>query len=190
MQMFFFGTNQVCWEIRKVCRFLAVLREYVFYNAEWVEVHKISHTFWVKLYCKMSDLSASFRWFSEFLLENLKLKDKHKVLNHLFSGPNCIIFCWDSFKVFQPVQFWNFSALVSHGGRQFYSGPHHKKASYGLDCKVNLFEQTQFVCLFTIIKENYTIFTVKKMSIEIKLKKVLSHLKSIFPNHVYFKRAC
>ena len=35
--------------------FLAVLQEYVFYNVDWVEVHKISEGFWTKLYCRMSD---------------------------------------------------------------------------------------------------------------------------------------
>ena len=36
--------------------FLAVFRKYIFHNVEWFEVRKMSEVFWVKLYCKMSDL--------------------------------------------------------------------------------------------------------------------------------------
>ena len=47
-----------------------------FYNCEWLEVRTISEVFWVKLYCKMSYLFASFWWLRDFLLKNRKLKDK------------------------------------------------------------------------------------------------------------------
>ena len=40
----------------KWARFLAVLREHIFYHVEWVEVHKMSDVFSAKLYRKMSDL--------------------------------------------------------------------------------------------------------------------------------------
>ena len=36
-------------------RFLAVLREYIAFNINWVEIRKMSEVFWVKLYCKMSE---------------------------------------------------------------------------------------------------------------------------------------
>ena len=35
--------------------FLAMLREYIFYNVEWDEIRKMSELFWTKLYCKMSE---------------------------------------------------------------------------------------------------------------------------------------
>ena len=59
--MFFSDTNQmfggkfVQWE-----RFLAVLREHVVFNVEWVEFYKMSKVFWVKLYCKLSDIFRQF----------------------------------------------------------------------------------------------------------------------------------
>ena len=49
------------------------------YNVEWVEVRKMSEVFRGKLYCKMSDFFASFRWLWDFLQENLKLIDKLQI---------------------------------------------------------------------------------------------------------------
>ena len=52
---FFFDTNpkHVCWKICKVSGFSAVLRNYTFYNVEWVEVRTTS-------YWKMSDSFCQF----------------------------------------------------------------------------------------------------------------------------------
>ena len=48
--------NMFAGKLVKWLRFLTVLREYIFYNGEWVEVRKISKGFWAKLYCKMIDI--------------------------------------------------------------------------------------------------------------------------------------
>ena len=48
--------KHVGWEVFKLERFLAVLREHTISIAKWVEVRKMSNVFWAKLYCKMSDL--------------------------------------------------------------------------------------------------------------------------------------
>ena len=72
--------------------FRAVLHEYIFYTAEWVEVRKMREVFWEKLYCKMSDIFASVFWLWDFQQENQKLLDKLEKLK--------ISFCWDCFRVF------------------------------------------------------------------------------------------
>ena len=86
-----------------------------------------------------------FCWLWDFLLENMKLKkilimstgmlemifqkrnSKYDILNHLYFGPKFIFsghrFAW--------VFFCKFLSLVNHGGRHFYSAPHHEKASDG-----------------------------------------------------------
>ena len=61
-QMFFLTPN---WKILaekfvKWERFLALLREHIIFNVEWVEFHKMSQVLWTKLYCKMSELSRRF----------------------------------------------------------------------------------------------------------------------------------
>ena len=48
--------NMLAGKLVKWLRPLPVLREYIFYNVEWVEVRKISKGFWAKLYCKMIDI--------------------------------------------------------------------------------------------------------------------------------------
>ena len=62
VQMFFLTPNRnmfagkfVNWE-----SFLAVFWEHIIFNFKRVEIRKMSEVFWVKLYCKMSDL---FLWF-------------------------------------------------------------------------------------------------------------------------------
>ena len=58
VQMLFSDTsyNYVCWKICKGSRFLTVLREYIFYNVERVEIHKINEAFCIKLEFKANDL--------------------------------------------------------------------------------------------------------------------------------------
>ena len=63
-----FAGKFVKWE-----RFLIMFREHFIINIKWLEVQKISEVFWVKPYCKMTDLFAKFCWLWDFLLENLKL---------------------------------------------------------------------------------------------------------------------
>ena len=46
-----FAGKFVKWE-----RFLAVLREHIFFNVEWIDFGKMTEVFWVKLYCKISEL--------------------------------------------------------------------------------------------------------------------------------------
>ena len=48
--------NMLAGKFVKRVRSLAVLREYIFYKVEWVEIRKMSKVFWAKIYCKMSDL--------------------------------------------------------------------------------------------------------------------------------------
>ena len=62
VQIFFSDTNQehVCWKICKVSEFSAVLREYIFYNVEWLEVCNVSKAFKAKWCCKISELSYQF----------------------------------------------------------------------------------------------------------------------------------
>ena len=75
---FFSDTNQkhVCW---KTCRVGLQLccGSIFFYHVAWVEVRKIIKVFWVKLYRKMSHPFSAVS--AEFLLENLKLKDKLQI---------------------------------------------------------------------------------------------------------------
>ena len=62
VQMFFLTPNRkmVTGKFVKWERFLVVLREHIFFNVEWVEVHKMSEVFWAKLYCKMSKIFRKF----------------------------------------------------------------------------------------------------------------------------------
>ena len=78
VQMFFLTPNRNIFTAKfvKSERFLTVLWEHITFDVKWVEVHKMSEVFWVKLYCKISDLFSSFCWLWDFLLENLKLKKK------------------------------------------------------------------------------------------------------------------
>ena len=57
VQMFFLTTNRNLFAgiFVKSERFLAVLREYIAFNINWVEIRKMSEVFWVKLYRKMSE---------------------------------------------------------------------------------------------------------------------------------------
>ena len=78
--------------------FLIVLREYIFHNFEWAEVHKIREVFWVKVRVKWVIFLASFCWLVDFLPTNFKLIDnyKYEVFTHLFSGTNLIF--WVCFR--------------------------------------------------------------------------------------------
>ena len=75
LQMFFLkpNRNMLAGKFVKSERLLAVLQENIISNIKWVEVCKTSEVSWAKLYCKMSDLLASFCWLWDFLVENLKL---------------------------------------------------------------------------------------------------------------------
>ena len=48
--------NMLAGKFIKWERFLAMFWEYIIFNLKCVEVCKLSEIFWVKLYCKMSDL--------------------------------------------------------------------------------------------------------------------------------------
>ena len=75
VQYKYFFCHQTCLlKIYQVRRFLAVLWGHIIFNVKWVEVHKMSESFWAKLYCKSVIFFVSFCWFWDFLLENLKLK--------------------------------------------------------------------------------------------------------------------
>ena len=58
VQMFFPTTTRNMFDGKfvKWIRFLSLLREYVFYNVEWLEVRKMNVVFWAKIYCKISNL--------------------------------------------------------------------------------------------------------------------------------------
>ena len=58
VQMFFLTPNRNMFAriFVKPESFLTVLREDIAFNVKWVEVRKMSEVFWVKLYCKMSEL--------------------------------------------------------------------------------------------------------------------------------------
>ena len=82
---------------------MAVLREYIFNNVEWVEVHKMSEDFWAKFYwkwviwlkwVKWVIFLASFCWFWDFLLTNHKLKE------------NLIIWGFESFLFWSKCHFF------------------------------------------------------------------------------------
>ena len=104
---------------------------------------------------------ASFCWFWDFLLENLKLKKNSDGIHwnvwtnmkplyarnnifkkripimifsiHLYFGPN-FVFLRTALGFFrQCFSTSNFSSLANHGDRHFCSVPHHKKASCGPD---------------------------------------------------------
>ena len=74
--MFFMtpARNMFAGKLVKWVKFFAVLREFIFYNFEWVEVHKMSEIFWAKIF-------LYFCWIWDFLLQYLKLKDKLKIWN-------------------------------------------------------------------------------------------------------------
>ena len=75
---FFSATNQkyVYWKFCKVNKVFSCVVGVHFLQC-WVSWGpKVEWGFWAKLYCKMSDLLAGFCWLWDFLLENLKLKDK------------------------------------------------------------------------------------------------------------------
>ena len=57
VKMFFLTptTYMFAGKFVKWVMFLVVLRKYIFSNAEWVELCKMSEVFWAKPYCKMSD---------------------------------------------------------------------------------------------------------------------------------------
>ena len=73
--MFFLTPNKNIFagKFVKLERLMAVLQEHIIFNIKWVEVRETSEVFWVKLYCKMRDIFASFCWLRDFLVENLKL---------------------------------------------------------------------------------------------------------------------
>ena len=56
-------------------RILAVLREHITFNVEWVEVRKMSEFFLSEIVVKCVIFFASFCWLWDFLIENLKLKN-------------------------------------------------------------------------------------------------------------------
>ena len=73
-KFFWYQLETSAGKLLKSERFLAVLREHIFLNVKWVEVHK-----WVKFFGQNSTVKwvisfASFCWLWHFLLENLKLK--------------------------------------------------------------------------------------------------------------------
>ena len=119
VQMFFLTLTRDMFagKCSKWVAFLAVLREYIFCNVEWVRVRKIGEVFWVTLYCKMSHV------FCQFLLA-LKLSTRKseikigetlnmRFLNHLFSGLEL--------RFFGAVL--ECSSQCSHCGRHVYSAP-------------------------------------------------------------------
>ena len=60
----------------KWVRILAVSWEYIFYNVERIEVRKMSRFFERNFIVKWVTCFASFCWFGDFLLHNLKSKVK------------------------------------------------------------------------------------------------------------------
>ena len=78
---FFSDTNQkhVCWKICKVIGFSAVLRESIFHNVEWVEVCQITQFFEGNGIVKWVIFFARLCWLRDFLLKNLKLKNKLQI---------------------------------------------------------------------------------------------------------------
>ena len=48
--------NMFAGKFVKSEKFLAVLLEHIIFNVKWVEIRKMSEIFWMKLYCKMSDI--------------------------------------------------------------------------------------------------------------------------------------
>ena len=52
VQRFFMtpARNMFAGKLVKWVKFFAVLREFIFYNFEWVEVHKMSEVFWAKIF--------------------------------------------------------------------------------------------------------------------------------------------
>ena len=117
--------NMFAGKFVKWVRFLALLREYIFCNVDWVEVCKMNKVFWAKSYCKTGD---RFCWLWDFLLKNLKLKDKVQIC-----GFESFIF-WSKVRLFGTV-LARFSQCNFKIFLHFYSDipHHHKTASYGSD---------------------------------------------------------
>ena len=78
VQMLFSDSNQK--------HVLAVLREYSFYNVEWVEKHKMSMIFLAKLRCESKDIFSTFCWLWYLLPDKLQ----YELFNNLFPGPNFV----------------------------------------------------------------------------------------------------
>ena len=123
----------------------------------------MSEVFWVKLYCKMSDLFASFYWLWDYLLENLKLRrNSDDVCWNIWMNIKKLYAQNNIFKKRIPnMTFWIIYILVqvpllgTSLGRfshcfflifhlrptmmgDTFTQPHYKKASYGPDIVVQL----------------------------------------------------
>ena len=118
VQIFFLtpNSNMSAGKLLKSERFLAVLREHIFFNVKRVEVRKWVRFFARNYIVKWMISFASFCWLWDFLLQNLKLKrnsddvhwnvwvnikklyaqksqkknSKYEILNYLYFGPNFV----------------------------------------------------------------------------------------------------
>ena len=117
VQMFFLtpNKNMLAKTFVKSESILAVLRENIIFNVQWVEFRKMREVFWVKLYCKMSDfLSLVIVGFETFCQEIWILK-KSLIM---FSGTcwriwkSCIPKIIFSEKKFPNMRFWIIYILV------------------------------------------------------------------------------
>ena len=122
------GAVQMFFLTQPKIMFLAVFWEYIFYNAEWVVVCKMIRGFWVKLYCKMSDLSSQFcwLWFWDVLPENLKLIGKLQIWGFFFLVQISFLGHLGHFNQYNFKIFSRWPTMVADIFTQ--TAPHHKKA--------------------------------------------------------------
>ena len=114
-KFFWYQLETSAGKLLKSERFLAVLREHIFLNVKWVEVHK-----WVKFFGQNSTVKwvisfASFCWLWHFLLENLKLKRISDNIHWNVWRNIKKFYAWNSIfkkKEKKKIQIWDFESFI------------------------------------------------------------------------------
>ena len=149
--------KHVCWKIRKVVRFLAVFCGnilFIMFSELWF-VKRIF--FDGNLILKWMIFFASFCWLSDFLLKNLKLRDKLQIWGfELFFGPN-FVFWWIVSGRFSQRNFCRRSTMVANIFIQPYTYTHtHTRArartfSKNVNKEATCFFKKKVIFFFTVV---------------------------------------
>ena len=114
--------NKFAGKFVKRVRFLAVLREHIFCNVDWVEVCQMSEVFLMKLYCKRRNFLCQF--FFTLVLSARQSEIKNWIPNMRFWMIYFlaqISFYWTVLNILANVIFFFFLLWANHAGKNFYS---------------------------------------------------------------------